>query len=105
MGDRRIAQIHTEEGDLYFYTHSSGYKLPEHAQEALDRASVRKNDQPYALKIVIDHLIFLTQSRDKETGSGIMLAPDRGEDEYSVPFSVTVDMVDWTVTGRTEVRI
>tara|TARA_R100000306_G_C4372047_1_gene140437 strand:- start:362 stop:679 length:318 start_codon:yes stop_codon:yes gene_type:complete len=104
MGDRRIAQIHTKEGDLYFYTHSSGYRLPEMAQEALDRASVRKNDQPYALRIVIDHMIYLSGSRDSELNSGIMFTPDRGEDEYSVPFSVTVDMVDWTVTGRREVR-
>ena len=97
MGDRRVAQIHTRTGDLYFYTHWSGYKLPEHAQEALDRASVRKNDEPFALRIVLDSLIYLTGSRDNEVGSGILFEPI-AEDEYNEPFSVLVDMVDWTVS-------
>jgi len=101
MGDRRTAQIHTKEGDLDFYTHWSGYKLPEHAQEALDRASGRKTDEPYALRILLDTLIYLTGSRDNEVGSGILFEPI-AEDEYNVPFSVTIDMVDWTVTKKGE---
>ena len=101
MGNRRIAQIHTSQGDLYFYTHIRGKELPMHGQIALDMAVTRQNDESYALKIVLDQLIRLSESRDTEVNAGIMLTPD-AEDEYSDPFSVIIDLTTWKVSQFTE---
>ena len=101
MGDRRIAQIVTSQGELYFYTHIRGKELPLHGQIALDYAVTRQNDESYALKIVLDQLIKLSESRDTEVNAGIMFTPD-SEDEYSEPFSVIIDLTTWRVTYYTE---
>ena len=99
MGDRRMAEIRTEEGSLYFYTHSTGFALPGNAKRALELATPRKGNTPYALRRVVDHLIFTSGSRDNELNSGLMLRP-RGEDEYrGEPCSVLIDMVNWKVSS------
>ena len=102
MGDRRIAQIVTSQGELYFYTHIRGKELPMHGQIALDYAATRQHDEPYALKIVLDQLIKLSESRDREVNAGIMFNTDTLEDEYSDPFSVIIDLTTWRVTYYTE---
>ena len=102
MGDRRIAQIVTSQGELYFYTHIRGKELPMHGQIALDMAVMRWDDEPYALKIVLDQLLKLSESRDREVNAGIMFNTDTLEDEYSDPFSVIIDLTTWRVTYYTE---
>ena len=98
MGDRRMAEIRTEEGSLYFYTHSTGFQLPDDAKKALEIASVRRGDDMYALRIIVDQLIKSAGSRDSQLGSGLMFGPNC-EDEYGGnPHSVVVDMIDWKVS-------
>ena len=100
MGDRRIAEIRTEEGSLYFYTHSTGFALVGDARRALESATPRKEDFSYALRIVVDQLIKSAGSRDSELNSGLMFIP-RGEDEYGGnPHSGVIDMVKWEVTSK-----
>ena len=99
MGDRRMAEIRTEEGSLYFYTHSTGFALPCNAKRELELAAPRKEDTPYALRRVVDYLIFTSGSRDNEVNSGLMFHPNL-EDEYGGnPHSVVIDMVNWKVTS------
>ncbi len=97
MGDRAMAEIKTEGGSLYFYTHWAGYDLPDIAQTALDTAAPRKGDFPYATKIVLDQLISACHARDSETGAGVMLGPN-AEDSYNGDnASVVIDLDDWTI--------
>ena len=99
MGDRRMAEIKTEEGSLYFYTHSTGFCLPNDAQQALKAAEGRKGDDSYALRIIVDQLIKSAGSRDSSLNSGLMFSPN-AEDEYGGnPHSVVIDMVNWNVTS------
>lgn len=98
MGDRAMARIVVSGGELIFYTHSSGYKLPECAKVALESAQPRIGDDAYALKIVVDTLIRECGARDRETGAGLLLKPN-AEDEYNhnKP-SVTIDLCKNKVT-------
>ena len=73
MGDRRVAEIKTEDGSLFFYTHWAGFNLQEHAERALDDASGRRGDDGYALKIVLDSLIDSVGGRDTELNAVIYL--------------------------------
>ena len=82
MGDRAMAEIRTKEGSLFFYTHWCGDALPRLAQHALDGAQPRLDDEPYALRIIVDQLIKLTGCRDQETGAGLLFKP-HAEDEYN----------------------
>jgi len=94
MGDRAMAEIKTEGGSIYFYTHWTGYTLPQDAQTAVEKAKPRLGNNSYATRIVIDSLIASSGARDKETGAGIMLAPD-AEDEYNNHSpSVIIDLLD-----------
>ena len=108
MGDRRIAEIKTSEGSLFFYTHYKGHKLPDIAREALELAEPRHKigDDSYALRRIVDHLIYASGSRDNELNSGLMFSP-KAEDEYPKlvnlstfeyrPTSVLIDMIRWRV--------
>ena len=49
MGDRAMAQIKTEGGSLYVYTHWGGYDLPQNAMLAIQQAKPRWNDEAYAV--------------------------------------------------------
>jgi hypothetical protein len=97
MGDRRMAEIKTTDGSFYVYTHWHGSRLPQMAADALALAEARRGDECYALRIVVDQIT--KDSRDSETGFGLMLKPN-AEDSYNgdVP-SVTIDLVAWTVTA------
>lgn len=100
MGDRAMAEIKTQDGSLYFYTHWSGRELPADALKALEAAKPRLGDDSYATKIVVDSLIKASGSRDKETGAGLMLKPN-AEDEYNNDQpSVIIDLVG----GKVELR-
>jgi len=99
MGDRAMAEIKTDEGSLYFYTHWYGYELPEHARAAMKKAEPRAGDYAYATRIVLDHLILASNSRDQETGTGVMLKPN-AEDEYNRDRpSVVIDLTNGEVTA------
>ena len=97
MGDRRMAEVKTENGSLYVYTHENGYKFGEVAKEALLAATPRRDDYPYATRIVVDKLT--APGRDNELGYGLMLTPD-AEDEYSGDNSpsIVIDLHEWTVS-------
>lgn len=96
MGDRRMAEIVTEDGSLYLYTHWSGYVFPEQAARAISSAESRWSDQYYAVRILIDQIF--KGLRDEPTGGGIALKPVF-EDEYhgDVP-SVVIDLKAQTLT-------
>lgn len=96
MGDRRMAEIRTEYGNLYIYTHWSGEALPRLAEDALRKARPRLGDEAYWTRIVVDQIT--KSARDKETGFGLMLTPD-AEDEYNNDKpSVIIDADKGTVT-------
>ncbi|KKN21988.1 hypothetical protein LCGC14_0919930 [marine sediment metagenome] len=93
MGDRAVAEIKVKDGSLYFYTHWCGSELPKFAEIVLKSAAPRIDDDPYALRIVVDGLIKLTGTRDSETGSGLLLHPNV-EDSYNDDKpSVIIDLV------------
>jgi hypothetical protein len=101
MGDRRLAEIRTSGGSIYFYTHSTGNMMPSDAEAALKMAEPLMNDEPCALRRIIDYLIRVSGSRDNELGSGIMLYPI-AEDYYGGdPASVIIDLVNWRVSANT----
>ena len=80
MGDRRMAEIVTEGGSLYVYSHSGGYMMAAKAEDAIKAAQPRWGDPSYATRIVVDQLI--KDGRDSELGYGLMLKPN-AEDEYN----------------------
>lgn len=97
MGDRAMAEIKTDGGSIFIYTHWGGFDLSKDAKEAIRKAMprIQMNDLPYSTHIVIDQLI--KGCRDSETGIGIMLN-DNAEDEYNnnKP-SVIIDLVNQTL--------
>ena len=100
MGDRAMAEVRTEDGSFFFYTHCTGHRLPADARAALKKAAPRKTDTSYAARIVLDHLILASGARDEETGAGLMLKP-RCEDSYNDDKpSVVIDLQKWTVRAK-----
>jgi len=102
MGDRRVCEIKTEAGDVFFYTHWYGKTLPDIAYDAMQLAQVRKDNEPYALRIILDYMISQTDSRDSEVGSGISLSSDAQEDQYVDGWtpSVVMDIRSWTLSSQ-----
>lgn len=95
MGDRAMAEIKTEDGSLYVYTHWGGHNLPELAKGAIRFAKGRWLDTPYATRILVDQLT--KEGRDEETGFGLLLAPD-AEDAYNSDNpSVVIDLITQTL--------
>jgi hypothetical protein len=76
MGDRAIAELRTDRGSLYFYTHWRGRDLYKMCVDALAVAKPRHGDTAYALRWVVDLLIASSGARDNEVGAGLMLSPD-----------------------------
>ncbi len=91
MGDRAMAEIKTEGGSLYVYTHWSGHELPENAKQAVLTAKPRWGDYPYSTRIVVDQLI--KGGRDEETGFGLMLQPNAEDSYNSDNPSVVIDLL------------
>ena len=96
MGDRAMAEIKTEGGSVFVYTHLGGYSLPEDAKQAILKAKPRWEDYPYATRIIVDQLT--KEGRDDETGFGLMVN-DNAEDSYNngKP-SVIIDLLTETLT-------
>ena len=80
MGDRRMAEIKTEDGSLYVYSHWGGHGMPKDAKAAVLSAKGRWDDESYATRIIVDQLT--KECRDMETGAGLMLKPE-AEDSYN----------------------
>lgn len=80
MGDRRMAEIKTNDGSLYVYTHWHGSQLPSMARAAVKVAASRLGDEGYWTRIVVDQIT--KDGRDQETGFGLMLKPTH-EDSYN----------------------
>jgi len=96
MGDRAMAEIKTEDGSLYVYTHWGGYDLPTMAKEAVRVAKPRWDDEYYATRIIVDQLT--KEGRDQETGYGLMLQPN-AEDGYNHDKpSVVIDLTSQVLT-------
>lgn len=96
MGDRAMAQIKTEDGSLYVYTHWQGHSLPDNAKKAILSARGRWEDEGYATRIIVDQLT--KEGRDSETGFGLMLKPE-AEDSYNNNSpSVIIDLVKQMLT-------
>jgi hypothetical protein len=102
MGDRRMAEIKTEDGSFYVYSHWSGYSMPELAADAIKFAQPRWTDVTYAPRIIVDQLT--KQGRDDVLSWGLMLKP-HAEDEYNgdTP-SIVIDLVrqELTVVSPTD---
>jgi len=100
MGDRRMAEIKTEDGSLYIYTHWHGSRLFELAKAAVQVAKPRLGDEPYWVRIVVDQIT--KDGRDQETGWGLLLKPI-AEDSYNNDKpSVIIDAATGTVTEALE---
>ncbi len=98
MGDRRMAEIKTEDGSLYVYTHWQGYEFADIAKAAIKTAQPRWDDEPYATRIIVDQLT--KDGRDTETGFGLMLKPN-AEDSYNGDKpSVLIDLPGQTLTVK-----
>ena len=103
MGDRRMAEIVTDDGSLYVYSHWGGCELPAEAEKAVVAAQGRWNDRSYATRILVDQLT--KPGRDEKLGYGLLLRPE-AEDSYNNDKpSVIIDLLTQTLTviekGRT----
>ena len=90
MGARTNFHFKTAEGELTLYSHWGGDTKDRDLAMALQKAKGRPamGDSSYALRIVVSQLI--GDSWDSETGYGLYLGPDGGEEEYHYT------MVDFT---------
>jgi hypothetical protein len=76
MGDRaNIHIIETEGAGIYFYTHWTGYKLPQTLQVALARGKDRWNDETYLNRIIFSEMI--KNNVLDETGFGLDLGANK----------------------------
>ena len=98
MGDRANVQFVYEKRDfeeakkVYFYTHWSGYELPQKVAAALDRGRDRWDDESYLARIVFSEMI--RDEINDTTGYGI--APYRNDYNHA---DVVIDMNSRTVNG------
>lgn len=76
MGDRANIKIKQATGDVWFYTHWSGHRLPEILRTALARR-VRWGDSPYLARIIFCEMI-----KGGEAGFGISTTVQ--DNEYPV---------------------
>jgi hypothetical protein len=91
-----MAEIKTEDGSIFVYTHWGGFDLPETAKKAVVSAKSRWDDLPYAARIIVDQLTI--PGRDQTEGYGLMLKPD-AEDEYNNDEpSVIINLLKQTLT-------
>lgn len=105
MGDRanifvvdrpKVAEDDTEASGIYLYTHWEGYNWPEKLRQALrlETAKRRWRDEPYLLRIIVDHLF--ADLRGAETGGGISTM--MGDNSYPI---TVLDLVNRTVSWAT----
>ena len=92
MGDRRMAEIKTDDGSLFVYVHWHGEELPMMAQAAIISARGRWSDYSYATRIIVDQLT--KDGRDSELSFGLLLKP-KAEDSYNNDKpSVIIDLLE-----------
>lgn len=96
MGDRAMAEIKTNEGSFFVYTHQKGSCLPGMAREAIRKAKPRWLDMAYATRIIVDQLT--KSGRDLEGGFGLMLKPNHLDDYNNDKPSVIIDLVERVLT-------
>ena len=91
-----MAEVKTEGGSLFVYTHNSGKELPNDARAAIYAAEDRWDDPTYAARIVVDQLT--SRSRDEDDGHGLMLAPAAEDDYNGGKPSVIIDILTRKLT-------
>jgi hypothetical protein len=95
MGARTNFTFRTETGDLTLYSHWGGdskeYDLAVAVKAAMPR--IKMGDTSYALRILISQLI--GESWNEETGFGIYVGSEGGEESYS---PVVINLIDNTIT-------
>jgi len=93
MGDRGNIRVIQDKGELYFYTHWTGYELPQILAAALDRGRDRWSDAPYLSRIIFSEMIHNYVLEN--TGFGISVS----REDYNYD-DIIVNMNDLTVTDR-----
>jgi len=95
MGARTNFTFRTATGDLTLYSHWGGeskyYDLAVAVNAAMPR--IKMGDTSYALRILISQLV--GESWNEETGFGLYVGPEGGEESYS---PVVVSLIDNTIT-------
>ena len=94
MGARTNFHFKTDTGIITLYSHWGGDSKTIDLAKALDAAMPRisMGDTGYALRIVISQLI--GDSWDSETGYGVFIGPEGGEEQYD---PITVDFTNNTI--------
>jgi hypothetical protein len=94
MGARTNFHFKTDTGVITLYSHWGGDTKTMDLARALDSAMPRisMGDTGYALRIVISQLI--GNEWDSETGYGIFVGPEGGEEQYD---PITVNFINNTV--------
>ena len=95
MGARTNFTCVTDTGSLTLYSHWGGDTKFEDLAVALSKAMprIKMGDTSYALRIAISYLI--NDSWDSETGFGLFVGPEGGEEQYE---PVEVNFTSGTVT-------
>ena len=87
MGDRaNFGFRDSKENIIFVYGHWAGYRMLENLADAVSAAEPRWNDESYATRIAISHLI--KDEWASETGWGIYVN-QLGDNEHKVP------IIDW----------
>ena len=94
MGARTNFHFKTDTGVITLYSHWGGDSKTTDLASALDAAMPRisMGDTSYALRITISQLI--GDSWDSQTGYGIFVGPEGGEEQYE---PITVNLINNTV--------
>jgi hypothetical protein len=94
MGARTNFTFKTDGGTMSLYSHWGGDSKMSDLACALAKAMprIKMGDVAYALRITVSHLI--NDSWDSETGYGIFLGDQTGEEQYE---PVTVNFTDYTI--------
>jgi hypothetical protein len=87
MGDRaNFGFRDSKENIVFLYGHWAGYRMLENLADAVSAAEPRWNDEGYATRIAISHLI--KDEWASETGWGVYVN-QLGDNEHKVP------IIDW----------
>jgi hypothetical protein len=94
MGARTNFHFKTDTGVITLYSHWGGDSKITDLASALDAAMPRisMGDTSYALRIIISQLI--GDSWNEQTGYGIFIGPEGGEEQYE---PITVNLINNTV--------
>lgn len=98
MGARTNFTFKTDTGLITLYSHWGGDTKKQDLARALSAATGRLNmgDTGYALRIIISNLI--GNEWDQETGYGLYVGLDGGEEQYE---PVMIDLTDNTIIDET----